>query len=358
VTTVPAHPASRLAPAGPAGTSRLRIHVSLDDLARTRVAAGPNVLWEIVLSLRCLQRRAAWPGQPAWRREAARTAAEWAGVLLPLVPPTGPVAGFLVPPDGTAGLADGLAAVQGTQPNRIGADLAVLASHRLLPAWTRRLADGDRGTMDRLVEALRCYFEGVLAPLWPQLTAHVDADRAGRARALLDGGYEGLLASFHPLLRWHAPVLEVDTPATHDLHPGGRGLLLVPSAFGGTVPFVPPGDGPPVLVYPIRPELGLRLTAEPGTPRADSLAALLGHTRAAVLLAVHTGCTTTELARRAGISSPSASQHATVLRAAGLIRTQRHGGSVRHSLTPLGASLVDPGPAEVPAAPRPSAKVS
>ncbi len=355
-------PASRLARPAPAGVSRLRIHVSLDDLARTRVAPGPNVLWEIVLSLRCLQRRAAWPGQPAWRRAAARTADRWASVLLPLVPPSGPVPGFLVPPDGISGLADGLAAVRNADPERIRADLALVAADHLLPAWTQRLAAGDRAAVDRLIQALRCYFDGVLAPLWPQLTAQVESDRARRARALLDGGYEGLLASFHPLLRWRPPVLEVDIPASRELHPNGRGLLLVPSAFGGTVPFLPTGGGPPVLIYPIRPDPGLQAATEPGSTRPDSLAALLGQTRAAVLLAVDAGCTTTELARLVGISAPSASQHATVLRAAGLICTQRHGGSVRHSLTPLGASLVFPGPMDAPAgvtaAPRPATKVS
>jgi DNA-binding transcriptional ArsR family regulator len=327
----------------------LRIHVTLDDLARTRVAPGPNVLWEIVLSLRCLQRRVGWPGQPAWRQAAARSANRWAGMLLPLVPPTGAVAGFLVPPEGGSGLADGISAVLHARPERIRADLATLATEHPLPAWTRRLADGDSATLKQLGQALRGYFDGVLAPLWPQLVAQVDADRARRSRALLDGGFEGLLASFHPLLRWRPPVIEVDIPATSELRPGGRGLLLVPSSFGGTVPLSPAGGGAPALIYPIRPDPGLNLPDAPGTSRVAALAALLGHTRAAVLLALDTSCTTTELGRRVGVSTPSASQHASVLRAAGLICTQRRGGSVQHSLTPLGVSLASASPAEGPA---------
>jgi DNA-binding transcriptional ArsR family regulator len=327
----------------------LRIHVTLDDLARTRVAPGPNVLWEIVLSLRCLQRRTGWPGQPAWRQAAARSANRWAGMLLPLVPPTGSVANFLVPPEGITGLSEGIAAVLHARPERIRADIATLAAEHPVPAWTRRLADGDSAILKQLGQALRGYFDGVLAPLWPQLVAQVEADRTRRARALLDGGFEGLLASFHPLLRWRPPVIEADFPGVTGLRPGGRGLLLVPSSFGGTVPLSPTGGGTPSLIYPVRPDPGVNLPAAPGPSRSAALAALLGTTRAAVLVALDTGCTTTELGRRVGVSTPSASQHASVLRAAGLICTRRRGGSVQHSLTPLGASLVAAGPAESPA---------
>ena len=69
--------------------------------------------------------------------------------------------------------------------------------------------------------------------------------------------------------------------------------------------------------------------------------ALLGRSRAAVLEAVADGCTTTELARRAGVSLASASQHAAVLRDSGLLVTRRTGKSVHHSLTVLGAALLN-----------------
>ena len=50
--------------------------------------------------------------------------------------------------------------------------------------------------------------------------------------------------------------------------------------------------------------------------------------------------TTTETADRVGISLPSASQHTTVLRNAGLITTTRTGTAVLHTLTPLGTALL------------------
>jgi Helix-turn-helix domain len=63
----------------------------------------------------------------------------------------------------------------------------------------------------------------------------------------------------------------------------------------------------------------------------------------AQLSAIAQGCTTTELADRVGISLAAASQHASVLRDAGLITTRRQGSAVLHVLTPLGAELLRAG---------------
>ncbi|MEV6767806.1 winged helix-turn-helix domain-containing protein [Nocardia sp. NPDC051030] len=70
------------------------------------------------------------------------------------------------------------------------------------------------------------------------------------------------------------------------------------------------------------------------------LSALLGRTRAAVLEAIADGGGTNVLAGRLGISPASVSEHAAVLRAAGLVVTVRARTGVRHELTPLGAALL------------------
>jgi DNA-binding MarR family transcriptional regulator len=49
---------------------------------------------------------------------------------------------------------------------------------------------------------------------------------------------------------------------------------------------------------------------------------------------------TAELAGVVGISPASASEHAKVLREVYLIETLRHGRAVRHSLTPLGRTML------------------
>ena len=91
---------------------------------------------------------------------------------------------------------------------------------------------------------------------------------------------------------------------------------------------------PPVLVYPIErdPTVGLSAGA--------SIVALIGSTRAAILETIGEGRTTTELARRVGVSPASISQHTAVLREAGLIRTSRVGKAVLHTMTALGAALL------------------
>ncbi|MFB7796087.1 ArsR/SmtB family transcription factor [Streptomyces sp. NPDC056086] len=88
---------------------------------------------------------------------------------------------------------------------------------------------------------------------------------------------------------------------------------------------------PPVLVYPLAPEPGWCST--PGSrTRHRTLGKLLGPTRAACLRVIEDGCTTGELARRLGVAPPTASEHATVLREAGLITSIRTGSAVLHTL--------------------------
>lgn len=245
-------------------------------------------------------------------------------------------------------------ALRATPSARLRTEIGRLAAGRpLLPGWIHDLADGGSRAFDRLIGALRTYHRAAIAPYWPHIQARIEADRATRGRALLDGGADGLLASLPPTMRWRPPVLEVDYPVDRDLFLGGRGLLLLPSFFCRRTPvtFFSP-ELTPVLVYPVEhtpacaPPRPLR---QPPTvaARAGSLSKLVGQTRSAVLQGVGGGCTTSELARRVGVSLASASQHATVLREAGLLLTLRQGGAVLHTLTPLGAALLRGGaPAE------------
>jgi DNA-binding transcriptional ArsR family regulator len=90
-----------------------------------------------------------------------------------------------------------------------------------------------------------------------------------------------------------------------------------------------------VLLYPAATPLPLVREASDG----DGLGDLLGATRAEVLRLSHDQLTTSELARSAGISVASASQHAKVLRLAGLVTSHRIGRAVVHEPTPLGVGL-------------------
>ena len=95
-----------------------------------------------------------------------------------------------------------------------------------------------------------------------------------------------------------------------------------------------------MLLAPIWERPSLAAVDAVGGPAAG-LAALLGRTRAKAIRGIAAGCTTTELARAPGVAPATASEHATVLRNARLISTRRHRNAVLHTLTPLGAALLD-----------------
>ena len=326
----------------------LRIYFTAEDLGRTRVAAAPDPLWETVLSVQRLLARDNDSVFDGWRHQVRSaftqpSLLDQLRLLLPLLPPRGYFPDFLTPTSGSQGLRAGIEAILSTPKQRLRAELELLDNRYQLPSWVGALAEGDREVLRRLTSAIVTYHEVALAPYQSRLQACVDSDRAVRARTVLDAGAEGLLSGLRPLMRWSYPVLEVEYPVDQELHLEGRGLLLLPSFFCYQYPVsLMDPTLTPVLVYPVERDArwigDTSRKARNDTERA--LAALLGNTRAGVLEAVAAGHTTSELARRMNISPASASQHATVLRNAGLVTSRRYGSAVLHTLTPLGASLL------------------
>ncbi|MEE1774343.1 helix-turn-helix domain-containing protein [Streptomyces sp. JV185] len=314
----------------------LRIHMSGVDLSKVRMATRPDALWETALSFHRLRDRRGSAVFGKWRTETRRRLNGEVRLLSALIPSRGYFPDFLTPSQESGepyGVDAGMQALRGTPPGRVLAELTLLAAERRDPV---RSPDIRAEPLGRLADALRGYHRAAIEPYWPHIRASVEADRAVRGRALLDGGADELLASLPPMIRWRAPVLEADYPVDRDVRLDGRGLLLQPSFFCRVTPVVyRDPELPPVLVYPVTHSRA-PVFAEPG----PWLGRLLGSTRSTVLSAIGNGCTTSELALRAGVSLASASQHACVLREAGLIHTLRHGGSVLHTLTPLGGSLL------------------
>lgn len=325
----------------------LRIHFTDADLARTRVAADPDPLWEIALSLHRFQTREGRWAYADWYRGTRRRLGERGldrvlpTMLLPLFPRAAYYPDFLNPAEASAGLDAGLTAINDTPAGRVRGELRRLERVTTsASSWITGLADKERRR--ELTETLREYHHTAIAPYDDQVRARLDAERSVRCRALLQGGVEGLLSGFGPVMRWRAPVLTVDYRVDdRDLHLGGRGLLLVPSYFCWRTPIALADPGlPPVLVYPLHHEATPE--APPAVPEncRRPLTVLLGRTRAVVLRATAAGATTSELARAAGVSASAASQHTTALRDAGLISSHRDAATVLHTLTPLGASLL------------------
>lgn len=355
----------------------LRIHFTGVDLARVRMAGRPDALWETILSFHRLRDRRDSRLFGDWRTEARTRLNGETRLLGALIPSRGYFPDFLTPVEGRYGWDVGLDALRGIRPERLRRELTLLGrsveagsgmaaafgmppaagggAHRgaeaPVPRRLRDFMEGDTAHLPRLLGELRGYHRAAVEPYWTHIQAQIEAERAARGRALLDGGADELLASLPPMLRWRAPVLECDYPVDRDVRLRGRGLLLQPSFFcRRTAVTLHDPELPPVLVYPAAAEPSSAAAGEAARPpeerrrhRQHTLGKLVGHTRSVVLQAIGDGATTSELARRAGVSLASASQHAGVMREAGLVTTLRMGNAVLHTVTPLGAALLKGG---------------
>jgi hypothetical protein len=281
-----------------------------------------------------------------WLREAQAAFPATARPLLDLLRPCMPWPDFLdsFAPDLKEGLDEVRATPRAILRSQLGRDWRGRAGRP--PTWVRNLADGDRESVELVVRALRDLHHALIAPRWDSALAAFHAELARRMPVLAAGGHEELFGTLHPRLRWRENGLDrMGFDGEWDLH--GLGMVLMPSAFWTGDPLFSIGDGlrPHVLVYAARPR-GLHgrasardgLRADPGD--GDSLAALLGPTRAAVLRALAAPSGTAELAAVVGISPASASEHAKVLRQVNLIETSREGRAARHSLTALGRTML------------------
>jgi len=318
----------------------LKIIFAEADLARVTVATGPDPMWEVLLSLHAVQDDTAGGPFARWRDRIDRSAVP--GELRRLAPARGYSPDFLTPDHGPADLDDGIDAIRRTPRQRLHRELRRLAGPRTLPGGLRALATGDNASLRDLTKTLCGYHRGALRPYWPEIEHDVREDRAQRARVLLAGGVAELLATLHPMLTWHDGTLELHGEhVSGELRLAGRGLRLIPSFFCHGAPTVlADPELRPVLVYPIKHDPDWLSRAGRDRDERAALAALLGPTRAQVLDAAATGCTTTELSRRVGISAAAASYHTSIMRDAGLITTRREGSSVRHTLTALGRELL------------------
>jgi len=213
-------------------------------------------------------------------------------------------------------------------------------------SWAGRLAEGDRDALLEFAGAVRACHRLAVGPYWNKGRSELVALSSRYANLLLDGGVDLLLRSLcAPLVGWRPPVLEAAYPRPVEVRLQGRGLAIAPTVFSPrAVSFLwDPLDisQPPRLTVPAlrEPLIGAGPDGSPG----PNLEPLLGRTRAAALHVTADGCTTTELARRLGVSAAAASQHATVLRNAELVTTSRRGGSVLHLITPMGLALLRAG---------------
>jgi biotin operon repressor len=228
------------------------------------------------------------------------------------------------PPSGPcAELEDELAVMVATPAGRIREEVQRCYADRALPATLEPFISRPRSSVRALASVIREYWESAIAPHWPRISGLLEHDILYRSQQLVDGGTRVLFEELDPSVRWDGEMLRVDKDCVYPtIELDERGLLLMPSAFSWPrVVLVSAPPWQPTMIYPAR---GVGMLWEPECPvPPDSLAKLLGASRAAILAALDRPHSTTELARVLGISPGGVSQHLGVLRSAGLVSRRR-----------------------------------
>ncbi|WP_020519461.1 ArsR/SmtB family transcription factor [Catelliglobosispora koreensis] len=310
-----------------------------DDLLRTRFAIAP--LMELIGAFYVLRRPGPYTVHRRWIAWAAPRIQHLDLSLLDAATPFGgpywPV--FVSPPprEPHPAIEAELARVAATPPQQVAREIAQRYADDL-PAAARPFVDDPARALAKLVEQMRSLWEAALAPRWPTISALLEAELTARARSLVAEGSRAAFAGLHTTVHWDTDRLIV-RPAVRaaDVNLGGRGLLLIPSAF--TWPRVWPRTDPPwdpALVYPPR---AIGDLWEPAGPHAEALESLVGRRRARILQELDRPSATQDLASRMNVSGGGISDHLSVLRRAGLVTRWREGRRVVYARTLTGDAL-------------------
>jgi DNA-binding transcriptional ArsR family regulator len=314
--------------------------VSADTLAGSRFVISP--LAETTASLIALDRGvAAHPGERQWldaHRAAYQrytrdhpvvpailrvAAARWWVPALVTAPPviTGaPVSG------GEASFGDELSQIISMPPDVAAADLAEAGLRATAEDLPRMAA-----------ELLAWVWEAAVQRYWPTRRRIIEADIVARTTQLGRGGWAEALSDMRPGMRWlgngRLQINALDRPPREI---SGAQLFFVPvtPSTAGWVAWDEPHRY--ALTYSCSGQLAHGARA--ATP--ETLAALLGPARAAILTLLDTPKTTTHLVALTGQRLGSVGRHLQILRAAGLLERRRVGRSVLYHRSPAGDLLV------------------
>ncbi|MFD1517483.1 DUF5937 family protein [Pseudonocardia yunnanensis] len=318
-----------------------------EDVARIRFAFSP--LFELVFSLVVLRA----PGEHSlhlpWVRATRSSVADLdLAEVFAIAPVHGWIADFITPapsepqPD----IATELDAVLRTEPQRVISDIADVPNVPEEVAHRIR-ADPDAALI-RIVDTLQRYWDVAMAEHWPRILRLLDADVLWRSQRLAGGGLHALFDDLHETVTLDGDQLTAADPFEYTGQLSGTGLTLVPHAMGW--PWVrkltgrrKPGFAgepyQPMIAYPVRGVATLWEAAPPPPP--DALAALIGRTRAGILSTLAEPATTTDLARRMGLTPGAVSQHLSVLHASGLVSRTRTTRTVLYRRTARGDVLAE-----------------
>ncbi|MFJ5819314.1 ArsR/SmtB family transcription factor [Streptomyces sp. NPDC093108] len=320
----------------------LRFEVSVEDLLRSRFALSPAL--DLCLLLRSLigQGRPlprAWAARLMPAFERLRRDTELDAVLALQAPQSGP--NFVAPPP--RGLnqtwADDLAMIRATPLEAARHEFTHTATGPSAGDPRVRAVLDSEDAVPRIAEAMDRAWHELLATDWPQLRAICERDVVHRVGVIGEHGWATTIESLHPGIAWQAGGIEIGFFRGGTVRLAGDGLLLIPSAVVGHIAAHTEDPWPRTLVYPARGTAALWGEQET-VPELDALTALVGRSRARLLVALDAPASTSQLARSLAMAPGAVGDHLAILRGAGLLVRARSGRSVLYRRTPLGEALV------------------
>jgi DNA-binding transcriptional ArsR family regulator len=317
--------------------------LSPDVLGQTRFSFSP--LTEATLSLWLLgQPRLSDVHSPWLQLARGRLEGVDLELLLSVVPPGRHIASCLVPPGRVLqpSLEDQLTALTDLAVEDLERDLQEVWSGRTAPRRVASLLKSGPRATAYLAEALWDYWDAAIQPYWPRMCAVLEDDVSHRMKGLIDDGYYSLFRDLHPEISIEGDRMFVDKPHFDESVHHASEMILTPSVFAWPKLILQDGAaGQFGLTYGVR---GVARVWEghdaPTVTDAESLAALLGRTRAAILRRTSVPMSTTQLARELRQSPASVNAHLAVLRDAGLLTSRRSGRSILYRQTPLAEYMV------------------
>ena len=318
----------------------ITVPMTASDVQRIRFAYSP--LAEVAESLYMLGTGRAQPLHSGWfaavRGDLRRVDM---ALLRALVPARAAIADFLFAGATDTGttIEQQLLSLRELAPADLRRDLEEVWHPGPLPTLVRGLT--VPGGPRRLADALWEYWSVAVGPHWRAMRGVLDDDVAHRVTQLTKAGVGAMLAGLHPSLTVTADALQITMTVSATQHLAEAGLVLVPSVFAWpNVIYAASRSGPCSLTYAARGVANLWSAEGHRIADNDSLGALLGRNRAAILTCAALPLSTTELALKLGQSPASVSQHLAVLRRSGLVTSWRAGRSVLYRRTALADSVV------------------
>lgn len=317
------------------------IEFSAGAVARIRFAI--SCLWEVVASVRVLRGSGGRTVHSSWVRRVQPRLVE-AGLvgdsllwsLIPREPDYLP--DFLTPPPLglTPDLDAELAVLIATAPEVVRGQLDLFGGSDA-PLVRDLYAEPEVG-LRRVAEEIAEYWRIALTADWPRIRTLLEGEVFRGARLLVENGAGDLLNDLHETVRWEGDTLSIAKRhcCAADV-PDEAGLVLVPSVFVWPSVLSISASDSPQLAYPARGSA--TLWGETPGP-TSTLSAVLGRSRARLLAEMAAPTSTSELARRTGMSAGGVSQHLATLRAAGLVASHRHGKGVLSARTMLADALL------------------